>query len=139
MRYGFDIGGCISKYPQQFKTMMLTLVEEHEVYIITDMHDKAAVLKQLKDNGFEFIPERRVCCADYTNRGELCKAYLLKELGIDIFIDDFMGYLQWDSSFGPAPIRLLVCPDALLPYWDKTWKVDDKSDFGRRVASLNKE
>ena len=52
----------------------------------------------------------------------MCKAVLLSELKIDIFFDDFIGYLAWDSSLGPAPIRLLVMPDPYKPYWADSWK-----------------
>jgi hypothetical protein len=51
-----------------------------------------------------------------------------------MLIDDFPGYVQWDSSFGPAPIRLLSQPDPFKPYWAPDWKTDPKDgDFGRRV------
>ena len=45
--------------------------------------------------------------------------------------DDFVGYMPWDSTFGPAPIRLLVMPDPHKPYWADSWKADGY-DFGRR-------
>jgi hypothetical protein len=131
MKIALDIGGVISKYPDKFRWFMLSIACNWDVYVITDMHDKAEVMQTLKENNIE-VPEHRVFCADYVRYGEFCKAVLLKELGIDIFIDDFQGYLSWDSSFGPAPIRLLMMPDVYKPYWAESWKVKTECDFGRR-------
>lgn len=132
MRVAFDIGGVISKYPIQFKRLYLSLEQEpsNECFVITDMHDKNKVVNILKENGFYFRKEN-VYCANYDKYGEMCKAVLLKELKIDIFIDDFVGYLWWDSSLGEAPIRLLVMPDPTKPYLDKSWVCEDKG-FGRQ-------
>lgn len=138
MRVAVDIGGCISKYPDQFRMLMITLGVNMEMFVITDMHDKAEVMQMLRDNRFD-IPEHHVYCADYAQYGDFCKAKLLQELQIDFFIDDFLGYVDWDSSFGKAPIRLLVMPDATQPYWHDSWKVKDESDFGRRKYSVIKE
>ncbi len=132
MKIAFDIGGVISKYPKQFLSLIYSLNKDHEIFIITDMHDKNKIKQQLRDNGFDFINFDNVYTADYTNYGELCKAVLLKELKIDMFFDDFVGYVQWDSKFGPAPIRFLLQPDPFQPYWNDTWLCDDSSDFGRR-------
>lgn len=134
MRIALDIGGVISKYPDQFRWLITSLRCNHEVFIITDMHDKQEVMAMLRDNRIE-VDETNVYSADYTSHGEFCKAKLLAELKIDLFIDDFLGYLQWDSSFGPAPIRLLMMPDAARPYWHESWKTKDESDFGRRSFS----
>lgn len=141
MKIAFDIGGVLSKYPDQFREMLKDF-SNSEIFVITDMHDKAEVVKMLTDNGFiktvvGFGPigpiyEQNVYCADYKTHGDMCKAVLLKELGIDIFFDDFVGYTNWDSSLGPAPIRLLVMPDPWKPYWADSWKVPVESDFGRR-------
>jgi hypothetical protein len=133
MKIAFDIGGVISKYPETFHWLMTSLAVNMELYIITDMHDKTEVMKMLRDNNVE-VPESRVYCADYTKHGDMCKAVLLKELGIDIFIDDFLSYTSWDSSLGSAPIRLLVAPDPFKPYWSDTWKCEG-ADFGRRKFS----
>ena len=130
MKIAFDIGGVISKYPEIFRYFMISIGVNWDVYIITDMHDKAEIMRLLKDNRID-VPESRVYSADYAAHGEMCKAVLLKELGIDMFIDDFVGYMPWDSTFGPAPIRLLVMPDPHKPYWADSWKADGY-DFGRR-------
>jgi len=56
-----------------------------------------------------------------------------KELGIDILIDDFIGYVAVEG----APVRLLVMPDATKPYYDPNWKTDgSEGDFGRRTSTL---
>lgn len=134
MRFAFDIGGVISKYPEQFRHLAVTLAAEgNDVFVITDMHNKAEVVEMLADNGFGFIDEVHVFCADYQKHGEFCKAILLRDLKIDFFFDDFVGYVQWDSSFGPAPVRMLIAPDGFRPYWHDGWKVKDGHDFGRRV------
>jgi len=136
MKFGLDIGGCASKYPRKFLELVLKMAGcIDNVFIITDMHEKDKVLEMLEDNGFGFILKENVYCADYNKYGNFCKAVLLKELGIDIFIDDFEGYLCWDSKLGPAPIRLLVMPDNFKPYWSPDWKVRDDFDFGRKVVS----
>ena len=135
MRIGFDIGGVISKHPSEFRALIYDLhTTGHLIFIITDMHDIEYVEKMLRSNSIPGYYE--VYCADYKTHGEMCKAVLLKELKIDMFFDDFQGYLQWDSSFGPAPIRFLMMPDAMRPYWHKDWKTQDDSDFGRRVYSF---
>lgn len=139
MRIAFDIGGVISKYPDQFRMLIIKLLEPTEtgikcdVFVITDMHKKDDIMTMLHDNGFDMISEDHVYCADYQKHGEFCKAVLLKELNIDLFLDDFIGYTQWDSSLGDAPVRLLVAPDGFKSYWSEQWKTRDKSDFGRRV------
>ena len=130
MKIAFDLGGCISKYPEQFKWLMRSL-DVNSLFIITDMHDKLEVLEMLQMNEIN-IPEDHVCCADYKTHGEMCKAILLKELEIDLFIDDFVGYTMWDSQLGKAPVRLLVMPDPSQPYWHKSWKTNCECDFGRR-------
>jgi hypothetical protein len=135
MRIGFDIGGVISKYPKEFYNFFwdyfINKDYPDEVFVITDQHPKEQVVKVLKDNGFEFIFESNIHCCDYETYGNAAKAKLISELKLDMFIDDFDGYLQWDSSFGPQPILLKVQPDFFKPYWHDSWKCDG-GDFGRR-------
>ncbi len=133
MRIAFDIGGVISKYPDHFRKLIdvLRANPECDVFCITDMHDRQYVLTQLDDNEIR-IPHDNVFCADYKTHGEFCKAVLLKELNIDLFFDDFGAYTTWDSTFGEAPVRMLVQPDPFRPYWADDWKVRDDLDFGRR-------
>lgn len=154
MRIGLDIGGVISKYPDIFKKLISKFCV-HEIYIITDQHPKEHIIKVLEDNKFtrsEYVDVKNVetqivtetnkkiytgiqpeniYCADYEKYGNMAKAILIKELNLDIFIDDFDGYLQWDSSLGPQPLLLKVQCDAFKPYWSELWK-QDGGDFGRR-------
>lgn len=127
-----------------------------DIYIITDMHPKDKVCQTLIDNGFystyksaglreqtktEFhdqyykgiIHPDNIYCADYEKYGNMAKAVLIKQLGLDVFVDDFDGYLQWDSWLGPQPLLLKVMPDAFKPYWHDDWKCDG-GEFGRRKA-----
>lgn len=137
MKISVDIGGVLSAYPQEMQALLSSLVRDHhKIYVITDMHDREEVLTQLRDNGFGWIYPECVYIADYATYGEMCKPVLLRALGIEMHIDDFPGYLVWDSSLGPAPLRLLVSPDAFRPYWHPDWKCEG-GDFGRRVATLN--
>lgn len=154
MKIGFDIGGVISKYPEIIKLFLHKYnydeygydSNKHDIFIITDQHPKKEVLRALCKNGFinglgnidgsttyltNIINPENVYCADYEKYGNMAKAVLIKELNLDIFIDDFDGYLQWDSSFGPQPLLLKVMPDAFKPYWADSWK-QDESEFGRR-------
>lgn len=135
MKIGFDIGGVISKYPEQLRRLIRTLLIESEIFVITDQHNKEDVYKVLLDNAFGFISPKNVYCCDYETHGNMAKAVLIKQLELDIFIDDFDGYLQWDSSLGPQPILLKVMPDAYKPYWHETWECEG-SEFGRRKASF---
>lgn len=137
LKIAFDLGGVITKYPQQFRKLCRCLHDCCELHLITDMHDKELVVRQLRENGFpaEWLPDHRVHVSDYAKYGEMCKAVLLRDLEIELFIDDFVGYHAWDSQLGSSPIRLLIQPDAFRPYWAEDWKVDPKmGDFGRRVA-----
>ena len=139
MKIGIDIGGVLSKYPEQFKELIEILTKAGaEVFIITDMHDRDKTLKMLSDNEVD-IPPDKVFNSDYDQYGELCKAIIVSQIGIDIFIDDFPGYLVWDSALGQAPIRLLVQPDPFTPYWSYSWKTEPGDDFGRRVSVLPQE
>lgn len=132
IRIAFDIGGVISKYPKLFKQLIEAINQDKiELFILTDMHPKDKVKETLWNNGFGFEDEN-ILVADYAKYGEAAKAVLCKENAIDIFIDDFIGYVA-DPG---ATIRLLVMPDSKLPYWSETWKVTDNHDFGRRY---NKE
>lgn len=130
LRIAFDIGGVLSKYPDILRRMILALLAGGaEVHVITDMHDQADVLRQLERNGYGAIPAEHVHCADYDAHGEGCKAVLLDSLGIEVFLDDFIGYV----SAGGCPVRLLVMPDASKPYYADDWQSDGVPEFGRRV------
>lgn len=132
IKVAFDIGGVLSKYPQlcHFMNLLTCAHLTVEVHIISDMHPKADVVKQCRDNGI-LVDEKNIHSADYATYGEYCKAKLCKELSIDILVDDFVGYLA-DGKH----IRLLVMPDSTKPYWHNDWVAD--GDFGRRVYKGDK-
>lgn len=130
MKIAFDVGGVISKYPDTFRELIRKLEFICTVYIISDMHPVESILETLELNNI-CVDKRNVFSADYAKYGEHCKTKLCEELGIDILIDDFMGYLA-DGDY----IRLLVMPDSSRPYWHDTWKVKTESDFGRRKFNV---
>lgn len=136
MKIAFDIGGVLSKDKRWRELLEILYIDTNiEIYIITDMHDRDEALAMLDNNNI-VLKKNNVYCADYQKYGEACKSILLRDLGIDIFFDDFVGYLQWDSQLGPAPIRCLVMPDWNRPYWSEDW-ICSGEDFGRRVAPQN--
>jgi len=134
LKIAFDIGGVLSKYPDQFRKLVNKLQSETApgisssvgVYVISDMHDVDMMHNMLSQNGIH-VSKDKIFSADYKNQGEYCKTKLCNELGIDIFIDDFIGYVA-EGDF----IRLLVMPNVSKPYYDDTWKTDgSEGDFGR--------
>ncbi len=138
-RIAFDIGGVLSKYPAAFHRLALDLARQGwEVHVITDQPDRETVLTQLAANGFGFVKPERVHCADYAEHGEMCKALLIREFNIGFLVDDFAGYLVWDSSLGPSPVRLRVEPDAYRPYWHPSW-ICEGGDFGRRYYAPSED
>lgn len=141
MRIAFDIGGVLSKHPQLYLSLIRKLLSESvmnndsfEVFVITDM-DRNKALDSLRLNDFLYpngpIYEQNVLSADYSQHGEMCKDVLLKALGIDIFFDDFVGYVVGNG----APVRLLVMPDAAAAYYHDDWKTPDEASFGRVVSN----
>ena len=128
MKIGIDVGGVISKYPSLFKTLIKELSKTKiEVFIISDMHPISKITDMLALNGIE-LPAGRVISADYQTHGELCKSVVCKELGIDILIDDFIGYVAEGEH-----LRLLAMPNPKMPYYSDDWKTDgSEGNFGRR-------
>lgn len=139
LKIAFDIGGVLSKYPDQFRILISKLLQPDltgtasvDIYVISDMHDVDKMHQLLVDNGFFFIKKDRIFSANYAEHGEFCKTQLCNQLGIDILIDDFIGYLA-EGSF----IRLLTMPNTSLPYYHDTWKTDgSEGDFGRRKKTI---
>lgn len=135
MKIAFDVGGVLSKYPDVFRQLFDTLAAiepfgaSFEVWVISDMHPTEKIIDMLRRNNFRFL-EHRVRSADYKTHGEECKAVLCRELGIDILVDDFIGYV---ATPGSPPVRLLLMPDASLDYYHGSWQTDgSEGDFGRR-------
>lgn len=130
IRVAFDIGGVLSKYPAIWRPIFHTLARATgiDVYVISDMKPHAKAVAFCHDNGF-YVPDEQIRCADYETHGELCKAVLCRELGIDVLIDDHMGYLV---NSEPS-VRLLLMPAPHLPYYADDWKTDgSEGSFGRR-------
>lgn len=136
MRIAFDIGGVLSKYPEVFRPLLDLLLfrgvdprYQIETYVISDMKPHAKAVAFCHDNGFD-VPPERIICADYDRHGEMCKAIACQDIGIDILIDDFGGYV---AILGSPPVRLLVMPDPSRPYYADDWKTDgSEGNFGRR-------
>lgn len=130
IKIGFDIGGVLSKYPEIFKPVIDALCDspDIELHVLSDMHPTEKCQDWIiNKNNLSIKPENIHSC-DYSEHGELCKAIKCKELGIDIMIDDFVGYVAEGS-----PVRLLVMPDPHRPYFHDDWKTDgSEGDFGRR-------
>lgn len=139
MKIAFDVGGVLSKHPAVFFALIETLSQGErailaqgysggvEVHIISDMHPKEKITEMLRMNGYN-IHHERVHSADYKTHGELCKQVLCDELGIDLLIDDFPGYVATGKH-----VRLLVMPDPHTDYYHADWKTDgSEGNFGRR-------
>lgn len=143
VRIGWDIGGVLSKYPDELRPIfrLLNLAVGIEVYVVSDMkpHEKAVAF--CRDNGFDIAPER-VICADYQAYGERCKEYVCDDYHIDVLIDDHMGYLMMpdgDRGFDRPTVRLFVMPNPDLPYYHDSWKTDgSEGHFGRRNPAGSK-
>ena len=140
LKIAFDVGGVLSKYPalKELLQWMAALkrywadtymAPSVEVYVISDMHPKEKIAAMLRGNNI-FLDENFVFSADYATHGENCKKILCEQLGVDIFVDDFIGYLA-EGDF----IRLLVMPNPRRSYYHEEWKTDGaEGDFGRRTA-----
>ena len=134
LKVAFDIGGVLSKYPEVFKPLALDLATQGwEVHILTDIHDRDKTIAMLAMNGLGWVKAEHVHNADYTALGEMCKAVILDKLQIDLFFDDFPGYLTTG-----CPVRCHVMPDPYRPYWAPSWKTDPADgEFGRRCSPRN--
>lgn len=131
LRISFDIGGVLSKYPHEFRTLVnaLTASPDIEVFIITDMHDHDQSVLFVHSNGFECIPDKNILNSNYSESGERCKEDTILEHEIDIHIDDFPGYCAHTSC-----ISLFVWPNPDEPYYHDDWVTDgSEGSFGRRV------
>lgn len=119
IKIAFDIGGVLSKEPSIWRRMIDTLQRGGaEVYIITDMPDRQEVLDLVSSNGFD-VPEERVLTADYNSHEDRCKQILIKEHSIEVFIDDYAGYVAAASE---ECVSLFVWPRPNKPYNSKDFK-----------------
>jgi hypothetical protein len=138
LRIAFDVGGVLSKYPDQLRPLLAALhrCDSVEVYVISDMHPPQKIIDMLELNAITHL-KHRVFSADFRSYGERCKARLCQELEIDVLIDDFPGYL---ATIGGPRLRLMVMPDPTEPYYHDDWKTDgSEGDFGRRVRPTKGE
>jgi hypothetical protein len=117
-KIGFDIGGTISKFPDQMLALMraLTTSAEFEVFIVTDMKREDAI-SSLEKNSI-VVDRDHLICADWSKNMDLCKSIVMKERGIDIMIDDRPDYITEG-----VPIGLALMPRPHLPYFHPTWKL----------------
>jgi hypothetical protein len=129
-KIGFDIGGVLSKYPDILRPIVTALLAapDVEVHVLTDMPMPAAV-DMLSRNGL-LLDGVTVHSCGYAEHGEECKAVKAREIGLDILIDDFPGYV---ATIGAPALRLLAMPDPTRDYYHDTWKTDgSEGNFGRR-------
>jgi hypothetical protein len=131
LRVAFDVGGVLSKYPDAFRRLLSALhAGGAEVYVLSDMHPREAILDMLARNGLGWIDSERVVSADYQIYGEECKAVSCEHFAVDILVDDFVGYV---ACQGRPPVRLLCMPDPERDYYAAEWKTDgSEGAFGRR-------
>jgi hypothetical protein len=128
VRIGLDVGGVISKYPDVFRRLLLAFdrAEGIEVWIISDMHPEKTIIEMMELNEIPFS-KQRVRSADYKAHWEMCEAVLCEQLGIDILINDFPGYVAVGKH-----VRLLVMPNPREPYYHDSWKTNgSEGNFGR--------
>lgn len=116
MRVAFDIGGTISRYPNEMKAMMIAFMAGGvEVHIMTDINPKDAT-KLIIANGLDFVPANHVHSCDWSTYGDLCKTQMMEQLGIDVLIDDRPDYCAAGNFIG-----LVVSPRPAVPYYHKSW------------------
>jgi hypothetical protein len=132
IKVAFDVGGVLSKRPEVFIPLLLALEasEEVEVFVVSDMHPQEKIIDMLCRNGIRLDPSR-IISSDYEKHGELCKTVVCDELGIDILIDDFPGYVAAGDH-----VRLLMMPDPTRDYYHPSWQTDgSEGNFGRRLRN----
>lgn len=132
VKVGFDIGGVLSKYPDLLRPIIeaLSVAPNVEVHVLSDMQPHAKCVDWVVHrNGFAIPPERIHAC-DYDAHGESCKAVKAREIGLDVLVDDHLGYV---ATVGAPALRLLAMPDPTRPYYHDNWKTDgSEGTFGRR-------
>ena len=131
VRIGFDVGGVLSKYPELLRPIVAALLagDGVEVHVLSDMHPHAKIMDMLARNGFA-VPTERVHSCGYEAHGELCKAVKSREIGLDVLLDDFPGYV---GTVDAPALRLLTMPDPARPYYADEWQTDgSEGTFGRR-------
>lgn len=131
VKVGFDIGGLLSKYPGLLRPIVNALLAspDVEVHVLSDMHPRQKCVTDVTSNGFN-VPTCNIHSCDYSAHGEECKAVKAREIGLDVLVDDFPGYV---ATVGTPVLRLLAMPDPTLDYYHEGWKTDgSEGNFGRR-------
>jgi hypothetical protein len=120
MKIGIDVGGVSTKFPLELISICNSMIlTGHDVLFITDREDIDVVYCELSSTGFSVYKEQ-VIFADYKKYGDACKSVIIREMSVDIMIDDHPGYLAWPWP-EPAPLRLQACPDQRRPYYSPLW------------------
>jgi len=116
LKIAFDIGGVISRYPQEMLNLMQSLQKGGvDIHIITDMNQKDA-LSACRENNINFLPEENIHSADWSAHGDCCKTVVCDKLGIDILLDDRPDYCA-DGNF----IGFVLSPRVRKPYYAPGW------------------
>lgn len=118
LRIGIDIGGVISRYPDQMKELIRVLDRGGAyVYIVTDMNPQDAALACC-ENGLDGSTSgvEYVVSADWSKHGDLCKTIEAEEWGLDIMIDDRPDYVAEGDFIG-----LCLSPRPNVPYYHPSW------------------
>lgn len=124
LKISFDIGGVLSKNPALFREMMRVLeAGGAEVYVLTDIPDPERAHALLAKNGFD-VKHGRILCADWNAHGDMCKAVLAQEHGIQLHIDDFPGYSAGVGTVDGC-VSLFTWPDPHAPYYHEDFVPDD--------------
>lgn len=117
MKIAFDIDDTITKRPDIFKTLMVSL-KDHRIYVLTgslktntDLKElKEWRINQLKDIGIEedMYDELMIATAKDVNGVAKEKGRICAEKKIDIFIDDTDIYLEEAEKQSPDTLTLKV-------------------------------
>ncbi len=115
MKIAFDIGGCISRYPDLFRFLMYAVdVAGGETHILTDMNQDDA-RAAVNENQLIVRPDR-IWSADWSKDGDLCKTKVMEKHGFDVLIDDRPDYVATGNFVG-----LVLSPRPDIPYYHHDW------------------
>lgn len=135
LRIAFDIGGVISRYPGEMKTLMQRLINGGAyVFLLTDMNraDAHAACRENKlynfighrgligsginGAGTEDLREQYILCANWSDYGDQCKTRLMEMNKINFLIDDRPDYCAEGDYIG-----LVLSPRQHIPYYHNSW------------------
>lgn len=116
LRVGIDIGGVISRYPDEMKELIRVLDQGGAiVYIVTDMNPKDAHAA-LTENRIPIEYIENVISCDWSNDGDMCKTKAANDFSLDILIDDRPDYVANGDFIG-----FCLSPRPNKPYYDPSW------------------